>query len=60
MNMGEPAQFIAEGLRGTLRCGVPMSKHTSWRAGGVAERIYQPADLDDLLIFLRGLPVDEP
>ncbi|MDD2914051.1 MAG: UDP-N-acetylmuramate dehydrogenase [Gallionella sp.] len=58
--MNEPAQFIAEGLRGTLRCGVPMSKHTSWRAGGVAERIYQPADLDDLLAFLRGLPVDEP
>jgi UDP-N-acetylmuramate dehydrogenase len=37
-----------------------MRKHTSWRAGGTAERMYQPADLDDLLVFLRGLPVDEP
>ena len=60
MNMTEPAQFIAEGLRGKMRCDVPMSRHTSWRAGGVAERMYQPADLDDLLAFLRGLPADEP
>jgi len=38
---------------------VPMSKHTSWRAGGVAERMYQPADLNDLQVFLHGLPKDE-
>jgi len=37
-----------------------MSKYTSWRTGGVAERMYQPADLDDLLKFLRSLPDDEP
>jgi UDP-N-acetylmuramate dehydrogenase len=37
-----------------------MDKHTSWRAGGVAERMYQPADLADLQTFLRSLPVDEP
>ena len=60
MNMSEPKQFKTEGLRGEMRCGVPMSRHTSWRAGGVAERLYQPADLDDLLAFLRGLPADEP
>ena len=47
-------------LRGTLSHNVPMSKYTSWRAGGTAERMYQPADLDDLLVFLRSLPVDEP
>lgn len=60
MNMSEPKQFKMEGLRGEMRCDVPMSRHTSWRAGGVAERMYQPADLDDLLVFLRGLPADEP
>ena len=60
MNMSEPKQFKTEGLRGEMRCGVPMSRHTSWRAGGVAERLYQPADLDDLLAFLRQLPADEP
>ncbi|HZW25031.1 MAG TPA: UDP-N-acetylmuramate dehydrogenase [Gallionella sp.] len=60
MNMSEPTQFIAEGLRGELRFDVPMRKHTSWRAGGVARRMYRPADLDDLLAFLRTLPEDEP
>lgn len=54
-------QHIADpALRGTLNHNVPMSRHTSWRAGGAAERMYQPADLDDLLVFMRGLPVDEP
>jgi UDP-N-acetylenolpyruvoylglucosamine reductase len=37
-----------------------MRKYTSWRTGGAAERMYQPADLDDLLLFLSGLPADEP
>ncbi len=60
MNMTEPAQFKTEGLRGEMLHDVPMSRHTSWRAGGAAERMYQPADLGDLLAFLRGLPSDEP
>lgn len=59
MNMIEPAQFITEALRGTLRNNVAMSRHTSWRAGGHAERVYQPADLADLIVFLRALPADE-
>jgi UDP-N-acetylmuramate dehydrogenase len=37
-----------------------MSRHVSWRAGGVAERFYVPADLQDLAGFLSGLPSDEP
>jgi UDP-N-acetylenolpyruvoylglucosamine reductase len=60
MNMSEPQQFINPALRGTLRRDADMRRHTSWRAGGLAERMYQPADLDDLLVFLRSLPVDEP
>lgn len=60
MNMIEPAQFITEALRGTLRSNVAMSRHTSWRAGGHAERVYQPADLADLIVCLRTLPADEP
>lgn len=47
-------------LRGELRSMEPMSRHTSWRAGGPARRTYAPADLDDLASFLRGLPADEP
>ncbi len=58
--MNEPKQFHTTALRGTLRSEVSMHKHTSWRAGGVAERMYQPADLDDLCVFLHGLPDDKP
>ena len=60
MNMTEPTQLRASDLRGTLRQNVDMSRHTSWRAGGYAERVYQPADRDDLLKFLSTLPVQEP
>ncbi len=40
------------GLRGELRRSEPMRKHTSWRAGGSAERAYFPRDLADLQAFL--------
>ena len=63
MNMTEPAQFSIEapaGLRGTLHCDVDMRRHTTWRAGGCVERMYQPADLADLVVFLRTLPAKEP
>ena len=60
MNMTEPGKFIVKGLRGELLHDVPMSKHTSWRAGGHAEHAYRPADLADLQAFLRDLPQDEP
>lgn len=48
------------GLRGTLLQNEAMSRHVSWRAGGVAQRVYQPADLSDLQAFLRQVPSDEP
>ncbi|CAG0124867.1 UDP-N-acetylmuramate dehydrogenase [Rhodocyclaceae bacterium] len=60
MNMNEARHFTVDGLRGTLRHDVDMSRHVTWRAGGRADRVYQPADLADLLIFLRTLPADEP
>jgi UDP-N-acetylmuramate dehydrogenase len=46
--------------RGVLRRNEPMSRHTSWRVGGPAERFYEPADLDDLALFLQNLPAGEP
>ena len=47
-------------LRGFMRHDVEMRSHTSWRVGGVAQRVYQPSDLADLVVFLRQLPADEP
>jgi len=62
MDMSE-INKLAQGspaLRGEMRMHEPMKKHTSWRAGGAAERFYIPADLADLAQFLRGLPQAEP
>ena len=47
-------------LRGELLTDVAMGRYCSWRAGGRATRLYNPADLDDLCLFLRTLPEDEP
>ncbi len=47
-------------LRGVLREQEMLSRHTSWRVGGTVARFYQPADIDDLSVFLAGLPKDEP
>ena len=58
MNMAEPLRF--QNLRGELRQDEPMARHVSWRAGGPARRFYVPADLEDLSVFLRQLPGEEP
>ena len=60
MNMGEQEQIRKHGLRGELRRDESMARHVSWRAGGRARRVYAPADLDDMAVFLRGLPAGEP
>lgn len=47
-------------LRGKLAHDEPMARHVSWRAGGIADRAYEPADLADLGAFMRTLPAHEP
>ncbi len=42
-------------VRGEVRLNEPMSKHTSWRAGGAAESFFIPASLEDLSLFLQDL-----
>jgi UDP-N-acetylmuramate dehydrogenase len=58
MNMSEIERL--PGLRGELKLREPMSRHVSWRAGGAADRLYVPADLEDLASFMRRLPAEEP
>ncbi|WP_090332749.1 UDP-N-acetylmuramate dehydrogenase [Nitrosomonas sp. Nm51] len=48
------------GVQGEIRVNEPMSRHTSWRVGGLARRYYVPAGLEDLSAFLQKLPIDEP
>jgi UDP-N-acetylmuramate dehydrogenase len=48
------------GLRGRYYFAEPLARHTTWRVGGVADRLYQPADVADLCVFLSRLSTDEP
>jgi UDP-N-acetylenolpyruvoylglucosamine reductase len=45
---------------GELRRDEPMSRHTSWRAGGKAELFFIPASVEDLQAFLRELDAETP
>jgi UDP-N-acetylmuramate dehydrogenase len=54
------AALQSPSVSGVLRMNEPLSKHTSWRAGGKAELFFKPADLDDLSRFLRQLDKDTP
>ena len=46
-------------LRGRFLYNEPMKKHVSWRAGGPAQRVYIPADLEDLIWLVRSVPAHE-
>jgi len=46
-------------FRGVLLEQEPMSRHTSWRVGGIADHFYRPADLNDLAEYLKHLDLDE-
>jgi UDP-N-acetylmuramate dehydrogenase len=46
-------------LRGRFLYNEPMKKHVSWRAGGAAQRVYIPADLEDLTWLVRSVPAHE-
>jgi UDP-N-acetylmuramate dehydrogenase len=47
-------------MNGTLLRNEPLSRHTSWRVGGPADRYYEPAGREDLCDFVRALPAHEP
>lgn len=55
-----PALLEQAGLRGELRRNESMAEHVSWRAGGVAEQVYVPADVADMAAYLSSLPADMP
>ena len=47
-------------LRGRITPDAPMDAMTWFRAGGLAEALFQPADEEDLADFLRLLPEEIP
>ena len=48
------------GLKGRLSADQPLSSVTWFRVGGPAELLFQPADVEDLALFLRHLPEAVP
>ena len=48
------------GIRGRITPNAEMEKITWFRAGGLAEALFQPADEDDLATFLKAVPEDVP
>ena len=61
LRSGSAGQVLPNGpaLRGRFLHNEPMAKHVSWRAGGPAQRVYVPADLEDLRLLLQAIPDDE-
>lgn len=45
--------------QGTLIKDAALADYTSWRVGGKAKQLYQPADLQDLIKFLQTVPETE-
>lgn len=50
----------AQVVSGRLLLNEPMTRYTSWRVGGKADRLYIPAGLDDLRLFLQSVDVAKP
>ena len=48
------------GLRGRITPDAEMDKITWFRAGGLTEALFQPADEEDLAAFLRAVPEEIP
>jgi UDP-N-acetylmuramate dehydrogenase len=56
----DPVAGDMKAIRGILKNNESMAAHTSWRAGGKADRYFEPADLDDLISYLVTVAADEP
>src|SRR5437667_11387306 len=46
--------------RGRLTADAPLGPQTWFRAGGSAEVLFRPADVEDLSSFLKALPAEVP
>lgn len=49
-----------DSIAAAMSANEPMSRHTSWRVGGPADRFYNPSSAGELGRILSSLPDDEP
>jgi UDP-N-acetylmuramate dehydrogenase len=54
------AQAMSHNIRGRLLHNESMARHCSWRAGGTADIYYEPADKDDLSVFMQTIDEQQP
>jgi len=52
--------WVPERFGSRVRFDEPMSRHTSWHAGGAAQVYFEPQDRADLADFLRAAPAELP
>ena len=52
--------WVAARFEPRVRFEEPMSRHTSWHAGGVAQVYFEPQDRADLADFLKSSPAELP
>ncbi|MHA7840842.1 MAG: UDP-N-acetylmuramate dehydrogenase [Gammaproteobacteria bacterium] len=53
-------QPLSAVVRGELRFQVPLAHYSSWRVGGCADGLFQPADAEDVCTLLKHLPASVP
>lgn len=51
---------LTAAVRGRLRSQVPLAPYSSWRVGGNARWLFQPADEEDVCTLLQQLPRSVP
>jgi len=57
---GVTAPIPLEGIRGKLTCKAPLAPYTWFKTGGLADWLFEPADLEDLRAFLERLGGEIP
>lgn len=60
MSIIEKDYGAATECQGTLLFNELLADYTTWRVGGPAVKLYKPANIADLALFLRKLPLNEP
>ncbi|MBA3535739.1 MAG: UDP-N-acetylmuramate dehydrogenase [Tatlockia sp.] len=55
----EEIQINQAAFQGQLLFNEPLANYTTWRVGGLARKMYKPAGIADLALFVKQLPKEE-
>lgn len=60
MSVSEQELSLDHEVKGTMLYNEPLADYTTWRVGGPAAKMYKPAHVADLSLFLQKLDKNEP